>query len=108
QALRDAYAYAGPPDWVKRTRAMGDKLSPAQSARMWRLLLQGFEDCARAPDPPAAAQMVVLRLAAAASLPPQEDAFKLMARGGAEPAPKSQPDMGREPAPASGTRAPAG
>ncbi len=90
QALNDAYAYAGPPDWVKRTRAIGDKLTPAQSARMWRLLLHGFEDCARAPDPPAAAQMVVLRLAAAASLPPPEDAMKIMAGGGAVPVPKSQ------------------
>ncbi|HEX5005493.1 MAG TPA: DNA polymerase III subunit gamma/tau [Hyphomonadaceae bacterium] len=100
QALKDAYAYAGPPEWVKRTRAMGEKLSPAQSARMWRLLLQGFEDCARAPDPPAAAQMVVLRLAAAASLPPPEDAMKLLGDTGAVSAPKSQsekfvPDPGR-------------
>jgi DNA polymerase-3 subunit gamma/tau len=70
---------------------MGEKLSPAQSARMWRLLLQGFEDCARAPDPPAAAQMVVLRLAAAASLPPPEDAMKLLAAGGAVPPPKDGP-----------------
>jgi DNA polymerase-3 subunit gamma/tau len=90
QALKDDYAFAGPTDWVKRTRSMADKLSPAQSARMWRLLLQGFEDCARAPDPPAAAQMVVLRLAAAASLPPPEDAMKLLAGGGAVPVPKSQ------------------
>jgi DNA polymerase-3 subunit gamma/tau len=108
QALKDAYAYAGPPEWVKRTRAMAEKLSPAQSARMWRLLLQGFEDCVRAPDPPAAAQMVVLRLAAAASLPPPEDAMKLLGDAGAVPVPKSQfegraPDPGREPA-----RAPAG
>jgi DNA polymerase III subunit gamma/tau len=104
QALRDAYAYAGPPEWVSRTRAMADKLSPAQSARMWRLLLQGFEDCARAPDPPAAAQMVVLRLAAAASLPPPEDAMKLLGDAGAVPAPKSQSER-RVPEPA---RAPAG
>src|SRR6185503_2879221 len=90
QALKDAYAYAGPADWVKRTKAMAEKLSPAQSARMWRLLLQGFEDCTRAPDPPAAAQMVVLRLAAAASLPPPEDAMKLVAGGAAVPVPKSQ------------------
>jgi hypothetical protein len=90
QALKDAYVYAGPPEWAKRTRVMAEKLSPAQAARMWRLLLQGFEDCARAPDPPAAAQMVVLRLAAAASLPPPEDAMKLLAAGGAVPAPKSQ------------------
>jgi DNA polymerase-3 subunit gamma/tau len=92
QALKDEYSFAGPADWVKRTRAMADKLSPAQAARMWRLLLQGFEDCARAPDPPAAAQMVVLRLAAAASLPSPEDAAKLLAGGAAVPGPKSQPE----------------
>jgi DNA polymerase III subunit gamma/tau len=98
QALKDDYAAAGPADWVKRTRAMAEKLSPAQSARMWRLLLQGFEDCARAPDPPAAAQMVVLRLAAAAALPPPEDAMKLLAAGGAVSSPKSQPEPSRAPA----------
>ncbi len=92
QALGDSYAFVGPADWAKRTKAMAAKLSPAQSARMWRLLLQGFEDCARAPDPPAAAQMVVLRLAAAAALPPPEDAMRLLAGGAAVPPPKSQPD----------------
>ena len=96
QALKDAYVFAGPADWAKRTRVMAEQLSQAQSARMWRLLLQGFEDCARAPDPPAAAQMVVLRLAAAASLPSPEDAMKLLAAGAAVSAPKSQPE--REPA----------
>ncbi len=95
QALGETYAYVGPADWAKRTKAMAEKLSPAQSARMWRLLLQGFEDCARAPDPPAAAQMVVLRLAAAAALPPPEDAMRLLAGGAVVPPPKSQPD--REP-----------
>jgi len=95
QALQDAYAFAGPADWVKRTRAMAEKLSPAQSSRMWRLLLQGFEDCARAPDPPAAAQMVVLRLAAAASLPPPEDVAKMLAGGAAVPPPKSRPEPAR-------------
>jgi DNA polymerase-3 subunit gamma/tau len=69
QALKEAYAFAGPPDWARRTQELAAQTSPALSARMWRMLLQGFEDCARAPDPPAAAQMVVLRLAAAASLP---------------------------------------
>ncbi|HVY88644.1 MAG TPA: DNA polymerase III subunit gamma/tau [Hyphomonadaceae bacterium] len=92
QALKDAYAYAGPADWAKRTRAMAEKLSPAQASRMWRLLLQGFEDVARAPDPPSAAEMVVLRLAAAASLPPPEDAMKLLAGQGAVPSPKSRPE----------------
>jgi DNA polymerase-3 subunit gamma/tau len=81
QALKETYRFAGPADWGARTLAMARKLSPAQSARIWRLLLQGFEDCARAPDPPAAAQMVVLRVAAAAALPPPEEAAKFRGAG---------------------------
>jgi DNA polymerase III subunit gamma/tau len=81
QTLKEGYSLAGPSDWADRIRAMAGKLSPAQCARMWRLLLQGFEDCQRAPDPPAAAQMVVLRLAAAASLPPPEEAARMLQQG---------------------------
>lgn len=99
QALGDAYAFAGPPDWARRTQEMAGQLSPALSARMWRMLLQGFEDCARAPDPPAAAEMVVLRLAAAASLPSPEDAARLLAGGAAVPPPKSRPESRPEPRP---------
>ena len=99
QALKDAYAFSGPQDWAKRTKTMADQLSPAQSARMWRLLLQGFEDCARAPDPPSAAQMVVLRLAAAMSLPSPEDAARMIAGGAAVPGPKPPPEPTRAPAP---------
>jgi DNA polymerase III subunit gamma/tau len=98
QALKEAYAFTGPQEWAKRTKAMADLLSPAQSARMWRLLLQGFEDCARAPDPPTAAQMVVLRLTAVTSLPSPEDAARMLAAGGAAvPSPKSQPEAPRAP-----------
>ncbi|MEQ1783098.1 MAG: DNA polymerase III subunit gamma/tau [Hyphomonadaceae bacterium] len=97
QALKDAYVFAGPQEWAKRTRAMGELMSPAQSARMWRLLLQGFEDCARAPDPPSAAQMVVLRLTAVTSLPSPEDAARMLAAGAAVPGPKSQPEAPRTP-----------
>jgi len=97
QALKEAYAYSGPAEWARRTQAMAAQLSPAQSARMWRMLLQGFEDCARAPDPPAAAQMVVLRLCAVASLPSPEDAARMIAGGAAVPGPKSQPEPPRAP-----------
>ena len=98
QALKEAYVFAGPQEWAKRTRAMGELISPAQSARMWRLLLQGFEDCARAPDPPSAAQMVVLRMTAVTSLPsPEEAARMLAAAGAAVPSPKSQPEAPRTP-----------
>jgi DNA polymerase-3 subunit gamma/tau len=82
QAMKDDYAYAGPAEWMRRTQAMAQRLSPAQAARFWRLLLQGFEDCQRSPDPASAAQMVVLRLAAAAFLPSPEDAARLLSGGG--------------------------
>ena len=98
QALKEAYAFAGPPDWARRTQELAAQTSPALSARMWRMLLQGFEDCARAPDPPAAAQMVVLRLVAAASLPSPEDAARMLAGGAAVSPPKSRPEP-RPPAP---------
>jgi DNA polymerase III subunit gamma/tau len=107
QALKEAYVFAGPADWGKRTVEMAGKISPAQSARMWKMLLQGFEDCARAPDPPAAAQMVVLRLAAAAALPPPEEAARMIASGGASASAGSVGSGGtarpggRDPAPAS-------
>ena len=97
QALKDGYVFSGPSEWGKRTIAMAGQVSPAQSARMWRLLLQGFEDCARAPDPPSAAQMVVLRLAAVTGLPSPEDAARMLAGGAAVPGPKSQPEPSRAP-----------
>ena len=92
QALKDAYAYSGPSDWARRTQEMARRISPALSGRMWRMLLQGFEDCARAPDPPAAAEMVVLRLAAAASLPSPEDAARFLVSGAAVPLSGPRPD----------------
>lgn len=102
QALGDAYTFAGPEDWMRRTRRMAQNVSQAQAARIWRLLLQGFEDCARAPDPPAAAEMVVLRLAAAAGLPSPEDAMKMLAGGAAVSPPKPHPERAGRPAPAEG------
>ncbi|MEZ5939334.1 MAG: DNA polymerase III subunit gamma/tau [Hyphomonadaceae bacterium] len=102
QALKEAYSFAGPADWGKRTAAIAQQMTPAQSARMWRMLLQGFEDCQRAPDPASAAQMVVLRLTAASNLPPPEDAARLLAgEAGAtgSAAPRTRSREG-EPAPA--------
>ena len=97
QALKDDYVFSGPSEWGRRTVAMAGQVSPAQSARMWRILLQGFEDCARAPDPPSAAQMVVLRLAAVTGLPSPEDAARMLAGGAAVPGPKPQPEPSRAP-----------
>ena len=82
QAMGKDYVFAGPKDWEARTKAMSAKVTMAQSSRYWKILLNGFEDCGKSPDPNVAAQMVVLRLAAAASLPSPEDAARMLAAGG--------------------------
>ncbi len=81
QAMGDAYTFAGPSEWQDRTKKLAAGMSNAQSARYWKLLLQGYEDCARAPDPNVAAEMVVLRLAAAAALPSPEAAARMLQGG---------------------------
>ncbi len=81
QAMGDAYIFAGPTEWTDRTKKLAASMSNAQSARYWKLLLQGFEDCARAPDPNVAAEMAVLRLAAAAALPSPEEAARMFQGG---------------------------
>ncbi|MEM8920239.1 MAG: DNA polymerase III subunit gamma/tau [Pseudomonadota bacterium] len=82
QALGADYTFAGPADWAARTSKLAAATTPAQAARYWKLLLQGFEDAARAPDPGVAAEMTILRLAAAASLPSPEDAARRLSEGG--------------------------
>lgn len=71
---------------IQRLVAISDTLSIAQLTRLWKILLTGLEDVRRAPDPLTAAEMTLLRLGSAASLPSPEDAAKLL-RGDAEAAP---------------------
>ncbi|MEL6324991.1 MAG: DNA polymerase III subunit gamma/tau, partial [Pseudomonadota bacterium] len=73
-----------PSDWIERTRAMAQKVTPAQAARYWQILLSGYGVAQTAPDIAVAARMVVLRLVAAANLPSPEDAARQMASGGRE------------------------
>jgi len=78
EALGEAYRNPEAADGGARVRELSSRQSAAQNARIWRVLVQGYEDCLRAPDPQAAAGMVVLRLVAVMSLPPPEDAVKLL------------------------------
>jgi DNA polymerase-3 subunit gamma/tau len=86
---------------VARLAALADNLSIAQLTRLWKILLTGLEDVRRAPDPLTAAEMTLLRLGSAASLPSPEDAAKLLrGEGEAAPAaPKPEPAPAPEPAP---------
>ncbi|MEM9667769.1 MAG: DNA polymerase III subunit gamma/tau [Pseudomonadota bacterium] len=93
KALGDDYDPGGPSDWIERTRALAQKLTPAQAARYWQLLLNGYGVAQNAPDIATAARMVVLRLVSAASLPSPEEAARMIAAGGgAGQAPSSSPN----------------
>ncbi|HLG86494.1 MAG TPA: DNA polymerase III subunit gamma/tau [Alphaproteobacteria bacterium] len=58
---------------LKRGAALVEKLSMPILTRTWQLLLKGLSELQIAPDPHAAAEMVVLRLAYAADLPSPGD-----------------------------------
>jgi DNA polymerase-3 subunit gamma/tau len=89
-------------DTVARIVALAEKQSLAQLTRLWKILLTGLDDVRNAPDPLAAAEMTVLRLAAAASLPSPEEAARILsahppaapgeAPGKPEPAPAAPAD----------------
>ncbi|MFN3912681.1 DNA polymerase III subunit gamma/tau, partial [Hyphomonas sp.] len=64
QATGEDWAAAGPADWANRTLALAQRLTAAQAARTWQLLLSGYGDLQVAPDPATALNMVILRLAA--------------------------------------------
>ncbi|MEM7767376.1 MAG: DNA polymerase III subunit gamma/tau [Pseudomonadota bacterium] len=85
QAVGDGLELGGTADWTSRIQALAERLSPAEAARTWQILLQGYRDTQTAPDPAVALKMVVLRLVAAAGLPSPEDAARMLAEsmGGA-------------------------
>ncbi|KCZ92946.1 DNA polymerase III subunit gamma/tau [Hyphomonas johnsonii] len=100
QATGGDYDPGGPADWIARTQALAQKLTPAQASRCWQILLSGFNDLQTAPDTATALNMVVLRLAAACALPSPEEAARLIAAGGSTP--PGKPDATGEAAHASG------
>jgi DNA polymerase III subunit gamma/tau len=55
---------------VMRGRALAEALSMPELARAWQMLLKGLEDVRLAPSPLLATEMVLVRLAYAAELPP--------------------------------------
>jgi DNA polymerase-3 subunit gamma/tau len=91
QATGDGWAPAGPADWANRTRALAQRLTPAQAARTWQILLSGYGDLQVAPDPATALNMVVLRLVAASNLPSPEEAARMIAEASRPPGKDAPP-----------------
>jgi DNA polymerase-3 subunit gamma/tau len=98
QALGADARIIGGADWVGRVRGLAETLSPAQLSRLWQMLLKSLEEAGKAPDPIAAVEMAMVRLCAAQSLPPPEEAARLLRDGPswsagappAEPKPESK------------------
>ena len=62
----------------RRAAALGGRLSMAILSRAWQMLLKGLEEAAHAPNPAAAAEMVLIRLAYTADLPPPDEIIKAL------------------------------
>jgi DNA polymerase-3 subunit gamma/tau len=71
-----------PRDQAARLTELGASLSAGSLSRLWQMLLKGLDEVRRAPDPAAAVDMLLIRLAYAADLPGPEEALKAMREGG--------------------------
>jgi DNA polymerase III subunit gamma/tau len=66
----------------RRAGSLAERLSVAILARAWQILLKGLEEVAEAPNPMAAAEMVLIRLAYTADLPAPDEIIKALGGAG--------------------------
>ncbi len=86
-----------PAEDKRRAQTLAARLSMPLLARAWQMLLKGIEEAGKAPDPLAAAEMVLIRIAYVADLPPPDEILRALggvgqvsrrvAAGGGAPAP---------------------
>ncbi len=74
---------AASPEERVRGKVFAGQLSMAVLTRAWQLLLKGVQEVKDAPRPLAAADMVIVRLAYAADLPPPDEVLRRLSQGGA-------------------------
>jgi len=78
-----------PKDQAGRLTAIGVALSAGSLSRLWQMLLKALGEARIAPDPAAAVEMSLIRVAFAADLPGPEEALKALrtedSAGGAAP-----------------------
>jgi DNA polymerase-3 subunit gamma/tau len=67
-----------------RAGKLSENLSTPLLARVWQMLLKGIEEAGRAPNPVAATEMVLIRIAHTADLPTPDEIIKAI--GTAQPA----------------------
>ena len=64
-----------------RLQEAGGRTSAGALSRLWQMLLKAHDEVRRAPDPAAAVEMALIRLAYAADLPGPEEALKALREG---------------------------
>jgi DNA polymerase-3 subunit gamma/tau len=74
-----------PKDQAARLAALGAALSAGTLSRLWQMLLKAWAEAKAAPDPAAAVEMSLIRLAFAADLPGPEEALKALRETGTLP-----------------------
>jgi len=74
-----------PKDQAARLAALGAALSAGTLSRLWQMLLKALTEARAAPDPAAAVEMSLIRLAFAADLPGPEEALKALRETGSLP-----------------------
>ena len=82
----------------QRAGSLGARLSMGLLSRLWQMLLKGLEEAGKAPNPVAAAQMVLIRIAHTADLPPPDEVIRALGgapdarrtAGGTAPAPQRE------------------
>ena len=72
---------AMPKDQAARLTAVGVAVSAGSLSRVWQMLLKAHDEVRQAPDPLAALEMALIRLAYAADLPGPEEALKALQSG---------------------------
>jgi DNA polymerase-3 subunit gamma/tau len=64
-----------------RAGTLAESLSVPLLARVWQMLLKGIEEAGRAPNPVAATEMVLIRIAHTADLPTPDEIIKAIGTG---------------------------
>ncbi len=87
KALGEQAGFTDAADHIARVRACAEDASMAELTRVWQMLLKAHDETRLAPDPLAAAEMAILRIAVAAELPSPEEAARILSgrSAGAEP-----------------------
>lgn len=75
----------------QRAKSLATKLDMAALTRAWQMLLKGLQEVKIAPQPLAAAEMILIRLAYASTLPSPDELIRKLEKGEALPAAAPRP-----------------